>query len=173
MNKDNEIRLVPNNLSLVTLGQNLYSENCASCHGAHLEGQTNWQNRDDEGYVTFGIVRNGMSHVRAIAMVPTSDDPTGTDLDNPFSSAGRPVYEVHISKVKMIGVIPGSEKVVVEDEDDSEEIEEQSFFATSTGKTISLVSAIVILLGLASYLILVRAKEEQPESILVTTDDNS
>ena len=51
MNKDNEIRLMPNNLSLVTLGQNLYSENCASCHGAHLEGQNNWQNRDDEGYL--------------------------------------------------------------------------------------------------------------------------
>ncbi len=51
MNKDNEIRLLPNNLSLVTLGQNLYSENCASCHGTHLEGQKNWQNRDDKGYL--------------------------------------------------------------------------------------------------------------------------
>ena len=35
------------------------------------------ENRDDEGYVTFGIVRNGMSHVRAIATVPTTDDPSG------------------------------------------------------------------------------------------------
>ena len=45
-----------------------------------------------------------MSHVRAIAEVPTSDDATGTDLDNPFSSAGRPVYEVRINKIEMIGV---------------------------------------------------------------------
>ena len=51
MNKDNEIRLLPNDLSLVTLGQNIYSKNCASCHGAHLEGQENWQKRDDEGYL--------------------------------------------------------------------------------------------------------------------------
>ena len=51
MNKDNEIRLIPNNLSLVTLGQNIYSENCASCHGAQLEGQKNWRKRDDEGYL--------------------------------------------------------------------------------------------------------------------------
>ena len=51
MNKDNEIRLLPNDLSLVTLGQNIYSENCASCHGINLEGQKNWQNRDDEGYL--------------------------------------------------------------------------------------------------------------------------
>ena len=51
MNKDNEIRLLPNDLSLVTLGQNIYSENCASCHGVDLEGQENWQKRDDEGYL--------------------------------------------------------------------------------------------------------------------------
>ncbi len=51
MNKDNEIRLMPNDLSIVTLGQNIYSENCASCHGVDLEGQENWQKRDDEGYL--------------------------------------------------------------------------------------------------------------------------
>ena len=51
MNKDNEIRLIPNDLSLVTLGQNIYSENCASCHVIDLEGQENWQKRDDEGYL--------------------------------------------------------------------------------------------------------------------------
>ena len=62
------------------------------------------ENRDDGGYATFGIVRQGMSHVRAIAETPTSDDATGTDLDNPFSTAGRPVYEVRINKVEMIGV---------------------------------------------------------------------
>ena len=63
------------------------------------------ENRDDGGYATFGIVRDGMSHVRAIAEVPTSDDPTGTDLDNPFSTAGRPLYEVKINTIEMIGVV--------------------------------------------------------------------
>ena len=63
------------------------------------------ENRDDEGYATFGVVRDGMSHVRAIAEVPTSDEPTGTGVQNPFASAGRPLYEVHISSVRMLGVI--------------------------------------------------------------------
>ncbi len=62
------------------------------------------ENRDDGGYATFGIVRDGMSHVRAIAEVPTSDDPSGTDLDNPFSTAGRPLYETKINSIRMIGV---------------------------------------------------------------------
>jgi len=64
------------------------------------------ENRDDEGYATFGVVRQGMSHVRAIALVPTTDDPTGSEpVTNPASSAGRPIYEVHISNIDMIGVV--------------------------------------------------------------------
>jgi hypothetical protein len=47
-----------------------------------------------------------MMHVRAIALVPTSDDPTGLEsLQNPASSAGRPVYEVRINEISMLGVI--------------------------------------------------------------------
>ncbi|RJU81129.1 MAG: peptidylprolyl isomerase [Candidatus Poseidoniales archaeon] len=63
------------------------------------------ENRDDEGYATFGIVRDGMQHIRNIAVTPTSDDPTGDeDIQNPASSAGRPIYEVQIISVSMIGV---------------------------------------------------------------------
>ena len=63
------------------------------------------ENRDDEGYATFGIVRDGMSHIRAIARSPTSDDPTGIEeIQNPASSAGRPLYEVTVVKMEMIGV---------------------------------------------------------------------
>ncbi len=68
------------------------------------------ENRDDEGYATFGVVRQGMSHVRAIAMVPTTDDPSGLEpVTNPASSAGRPIYEVHISNIDMIGVVASPE----------------------------------------------------------------
>ena len=63
------------------------------------------ENRDDGGYATFGIVRNGMSHVRNIAKSPTSDDPTGNeDIQNPASSAGRPVNEILITSVTLTGV---------------------------------------------------------------------
>ena len=51
MNKDNKIILMPNDVSLVSLGQKIYLQNCASCHGVKLEGQKNWQTRDDEGYL--------------------------------------------------------------------------------------------------------------------------
>ena len=43
--------LRPDDVSVVTLGSELYSVHCASCHGASLEGQAeDWRRRDAEGY---------------------------------------------------------------------------------------------------------------------------
>ena len=39
------------NAHLVALGEVLYQQHCASCHGAELEGQTNWRLRDENGYL--------------------------------------------------------------------------------------------------------------------------
>ncbi len=36
---------------LVALGEILYQQHCASCHGAELEGQPNWKQRDENGYL--------------------------------------------------------------------------------------------------------------------------
>jgi mono/diheme cytochrome c family protein len=34
---------------MIALGEALYAENCASCHGADLEGQPNWKRRLESG----------------------------------------------------------------------------------------------------------------------------
>ena len=39
------------NAQLVALGEVLYQQYCASCHGAELEGQPNWRLRDENGYL--------------------------------------------------------------------------------------------------------------------------
>ncbi|MGH1354716.1 MAG: c-type cytochrome [Thalassovita sp.] len=39
------------NPQAIAEGQELYMENCASCHGAALQGQENWRDRDDDGYL--------------------------------------------------------------------------------------------------------------------------
>lgn len=114
------------------------------------------ENRDDGGYATFGIVRQGMSHVRAIAEVPTSDDATGTDLDNPFSSAGRPVYEVKINKIEMIGVA-----------DPDGKLSGQGMDGDDSG-SVSNVLLILILLGIAVAIggvtmFVLNQKEESPD----------
>lgn len=36
---------------IVAEGEVIYAENCASCHGAGLEGQPNWRESDADGYL--------------------------------------------------------------------------------------------------------------------------
>ena len=36
---------------IVAQGQEIYVQHCAACHGANLEGQPNWRERDANGYL--------------------------------------------------------------------------------------------------------------------------
>ena len=129
------------------------------------------ENRDDEGYVTFGIVRNGMSHVRAIATVPTSDDPTGEEVVvNPASSAGRPIYEVHISNVEMIGVIPYPVVEEIPEKNETVEVEPQSFITTTAGKV--TVSVVFVVLGILGFVFYSRSRIEEPDAIIIENSDS-
>lgn len=73
------------------------------------------ENRQDEGYATFGVVRDGMSHVYAIAEVPTTNDPIGGTLRAP-PGPDRPVEEVHIVSLRMYGVVAGLGEEASEEE---------------------------------------------------------
>ncbi len=37
------------NGEMVALGETVYAENCAQCHGANREGQPNWRKRNEDG----------------------------------------------------------------------------------------------------------------------------
>ncbi len=41
--------LRPDDPALVSAGQKIYQENCASCHGTNLEGEPNWRSRKPSG----------------------------------------------------------------------------------------------------------------------------
>ena len=64
------------------------------------------ENRDDGGYAVFGIVRDGMTHVREIANTPTATNPASDQgVQNPGPDLlGRPIREVHIDSIRMVGV---------------------------------------------------------------------
>ena len=73
-----DARADPRNPERVRLGEKVYGAQCASCHGAKLEGQPNWRQRlpngrlpapphDESGHtwhhpdpVLFAITKNGM-----------------------------------------------------------------------------------------------------------------
>jgi len=76
---DENSRANPRNATQVASGKLVYDQNCASCHGAHLEGQPNWRSRnssgrmpapphDDTGHtwhhaddILFGITKDGIA----------------------------------------------------------------------------------------------------------------
>ena len=39
------------NDAITAQGRELYAENCASCHGAKMQGQPDWRRQDDDGYL--------------------------------------------------------------------------------------------------------------------------
>ncbi|SDZ52545.1 Cytochrome C oxidase, cbb3-type, subunit III [Jannaschia faecimaris] len=47
--ENDRVFLMDKDPDVVTLGAALYQENCASCHGAKLEGQPNWRSPGDDG----------------------------------------------------------------------------------------------------------------------------
>lgn len=86
--------------SLVSRGRVLYATNCASCHGAKLEGQPDWQKRlpngrlpapphDESGHtwhhadqVLFDITRNGLVPPHAPANYPSDMPAFGPALSD-------------------------------------------------------------------------------------------
>lgn len=42
-------RLRPDDAAVTALGRQVYAAQCASCHGARLEGQPNWRERGPDG----------------------------------------------------------------------------------------------------------------------------
>ncbi|MEJ5992673.1 cytochrome c [Ramlibacter sp. PS3R-8] len=42
-------RLLPDDAPTVALGRKVYDAQCAACHGAQLQGQPNWRERDATG----------------------------------------------------------------------------------------------------------------------------
>ena len=65
------------------------------CDGSqHGLDNGNRSQEDDPGYAVFGVVREGIDLVQAVAQVPTSNDPLN-----------RPLYEVHINSITLEGFV--------------------------------------------------------------------
>ena len=125
------------------------------------------ENRDDGGYATFGIVRDGMSHVRAIACTPTNDAPAGCEvLENPASAAGRPVYEAKIVSIEMIGVADPEGQLSIQ----------ASAEETGSGTTLLFATMFVIVAaGIAFVIVQNNSKQDVPiyDAELLEENDTS
>ena len=74
-----------------SLDPNSASSQFYICDGAQHElDNGNRSQEDDPGYAVFGVVREGIELVQAVAQVPTSEN-----------AGDRPFYEVHINSITL------------------------------------------------------------------------
>lgn len=60
------------------------------------------RNPPERGYAVFGVVRDGMSHVRTIACIPTSRAPLGCDYpENSADQPARPLRETDVLSIRV------------------------------------------------------------------------
>ena len=103
------VRLAPDDARLVALGSTVYAGNCASCHGADLEGQPDWKvpgpdgrlpapPHDETGHTwhhddatLFALTKHGL------AAMLGPDSTYGSNM---------PAYEGVLSDGEMIAVLP-------------------------------------------------------------------
>lgn len=101
------LRLKPDDTGIATLGSEIYVRECASCHGANLEGAPNWKERDADGYLPapphdasghtwhhdgellFRITKHGLAAV----------------LGDPSYASNMPAYEDVLSDAEIIAVL--------------------------------------------------------------------
>lgn len=101
------VKLMPDSPSMVAQGQAVYSRECASCHGAQLEGQPNWRQQGPHGVLPapphdasghtwhhpddllFRIVKYGTAKV----------------ANMPDYRSGMPVYEGRLSDEEIVAAL--------------------------------------------------------------------
>lgn len=98
--------LKPDDAEVVALGQDIYADQCAACHGARLEGQPNWRMRGADGLLPappHDATGHTWHHDDATLFTLTKYGLAGLMENAPPS--GMPVYEGVLSDDEIIAVL--------------------------------------------------------------------
>ncbi|SDX62476.1 Cytochrome C oxidase, cbb3-type, subunit III [Ruegeria halocynthiae] len=98
--------LTPDDAELVAIGQIIYAEQCAACHGARLEGQPNWRIRGEDGLLPappHDATGHTWHHDDETLFTLTKFGLAGLIENAP--ATGMPVYEGVLSDDEIIAVL--------------------------------------------------------------------
>lgn len=101
------VNLRPNDPELMAKGKQVYTAECASCHGANLEGQANWQQRGPDGLLPappHDVSGHTWHHPDAILFALTKYGPAAIAND-PTYRTSMPIYEDVLSDADIIAVL--------------------------------------------------------------------
>ena len=101
------VALKPDDRSVVRQGMQIYDQNCASCHGANLEGEANWQGRDDQGRLRappHDATGHTWHHDGELLFRLTKYGP-GAVIGDPNYATNMPAYEEILTDDEIIAVL--------------------------------------------------------------------
>ncbi len=99
--------LKADDLVVVQAGETVYQANCASCHGASLEGQPDWQIRDDNGFLPappHDATGHTWHHADDLLFEITKYGPSVVINDKSYKSL-MPAYKDILSDDEIIAVL--------------------------------------------------------------------
>ncbi|MEJ6389794.1 c-type cytochrome [Gymnodinialimonas ulvae] len=99
--------LMPSDPDVVVLGQAVYAENCASCHGAELEGQPNWRSPGADGRLPAPPHdETGHTwHHDGDTLFRLTKYGTGALIGDPDYQSNMPIYEGVLTDDEIIAVL--------------------------------------------------------------------
>ena len=102
-----QIVLMPSDPDVVALGQTIYAENCASCHGANLEGQPNWRSPGPDGRLPAPPHdETGHTwHHNGDTLFRLTKYGTGALIGDPDYESNMPTYEGVLTDDEIIAVL--------------------------------------------------------------------
>ncbi|WP_299948826.1 cytochrome c [uncultured Ruegeria sp.] len=98
--------LTPDDAEFVAIGQDIYADQCAACHGENLEGQPNWRKRGEDGLLPappHDTTGHTWHHDDETLFTLTKFGLAGLMENAP--PTGMPVYEGVLSDDEIIAVL--------------------------------------------------------------------
>ena len=99
--------LLRNDPQTIALGQTVYAAECATCHGANLEGAPNWRERGADGLLPAPPHdETGHTwHHDSASLFATTKYGIGKIIGDPNYRSGMPSYEDVLSDDEIIAVL--------------------------------------------------------------------
>lgn len=93
--------------AIVALGANVYEANCASCHGADLEGQANWRSPGEDGRLPAPPHDEAGHtwHHDGDTLFQLTKYGVGALINDPDYASNMPIYDGVLSDEEIIAVL--------------------------------------------------------------------
>lgn len=105
--QDDRVVLLDRDADVVALGATVYQENCASCHGANLEGQPNWRSPGPDGRLPAPPhdASGHTWHHDGDTLFRLTKYGTGALIGDPDYASNMPIYDGVLSDDEIVAVL--------------------------------------------------------------------